>query len=62
MTDKRWHELMNNDDLDLSNSEIKEGWHFCWDWDGLLIGPGMGETKNCSCLETYKERFPELYK
>lgn len=36
--------------LELTEQEISEGWHFCYDFDGLLIGPGMGELNSCGCL------------
>jgi len=26
-----------------------QGWHFCADWDELLIGPGMPEMETCLC-------------
>ena len=45
----RWHQLMEFDDLKLTTEEIKQGWHFCHDWDGLLIGPGMAEQEACLC-------------
>lgn len=45
----RYHALMANDDLQLTPAELKAGWHFCYDWDGLLIGPGMNEIENCTC-------------
>jgi hypothetical protein len=51
MDDKRWQELMDNDDLRLTDQEIKEGWHFCPEFDGLLIGPGMDECMFCQCVE-----------
>ena len=38
-----------SDQGNLTEQEIAEGWHFCWDWDGLLIGTGMGELDSCSC-------------
>lgn len=40
---------MNNDNLKLTPEELQLGWHFCWDWDGLLVGPGMGELDSCTC-------------
>jgi hypothetical protein len=53
MTDERWHFLMSDAAWErvepLTPDEIAEGWHFCWDWDGLLIGPGMGEMQSCCC-------------
>ena len=49
MTNNRWSEVMDND-VPLTESEISEGWHFCAEWDGLLVGPGMGELEPCKCL------------
>lgn len=51
---KRYNELMKNEDLKLSKAEIKDGWHFCYEWDELLIGPGMGEMEYCSCSDVDK--------
>ena len=36
---------------ELTPAEIAEGWHFCVEWDGLLVGPGMLEINCCLCLE-----------
>ena len=33
----------------LTEEEIEAGWHFCPEWDGLLIGPGMVELEACLC-------------
>jgi dCMP deaminase len=49
MTDERWEELMNNYNSEFTQEEIKQGWHFCHDFDGLLVGPGMGEVHFCRC-------------
>ena len=49
MKDERWWALMEDDSLPLTDEEILQGWHFCPDWDGLLIGPGMGEWDGCMC-------------
>lgn len=52
MTDQRYNELMEDMDKNLTNEEIEEGWHFCWEWDGLLVGPGMeDELEPCHCFE-----------
>lgn len=45
----RWRALMADDTLPLTQAEISHGWHFCVDWDGLLVGPGMGEVRHCHC-------------
>lgn len=36
-------------DDSLSSEEISQGWHFCYNWDGLLIGPGNPKMDNCKC-------------
>lgn len=48
MTGKRYEEL-TNELVDLTDEEFKQGWHFCLNFDGLLIGPGMLEMTVCSC-------------
>ena len=56
MTDERYNTLNNDLGLlghyiaDLTSEEINEGYHFCYEWDGLLIGPGMPELRVCQCL------------
>ena len=45
----RYAELMNNEKAKLSKKERELGWHFCTDWDGLLVGPGMEEEEHCLC-------------
>lgn len=49
MTSERFTTLMADDGLQLSDDEIDSGWHFCWSWDGLLVGPGMMEASFCEC-------------
>ena len=49
MSDERWTALMRDDGLRLTQTEIGEGWHFCYDWDGLLVGPGTPELESCTC-------------
>lgn len=49
MTVTRWAQLMDNEELNLTEQEIDEGWHFCFEFDGLLVGPGMEEQKFCRC-------------
>ena len=51
MTENRWRILMADDLVALTEDEIKDGWHFCCEWDGLLVGPGMKETEHCQCAE-----------
>lgn len=49
MTPERWLELERDQSSHVEHGEIAEGWHFCPEWDGLLIGPGMGEFDHCLC-------------
>lgn len=48
MTHKRYKELMDSD-ATLTDDEKKLGYHFCPDWDFLLIGIGMKEMECCGC-------------
>lgn len=48
MNKNRWIDVMEHD-APLTPAEIEAGWHFCADWDGLLVGPGMGELRACVC-------------
>ena len=49
MTDERWHQLMADENATLSAKEIAEGWHWCPDWDFLLVGPDCPEAEFCYC-------------
>lgn len=49
MTNARWSKLMAYEAEELDPLEIAQGWHFCPEWDGLLIGPGMAELDSCPC-------------
>lgn len=49
MDDNRYTLLMRDEHSHLSTEEIESGWHFCSEWDGLLIGPEMREFDYCSC-------------
>lgn len=50
MTRRRIQHLEQSRDPHLSPREIEVGWHWCREWDGLLVGPGMGELEFCQCL------------
>lgn len=49
MTNQRWKELNDAADPRLTADEVIEGWHFCLEFDGLLVGPGSSELKFCKC-------------
>lgn len=48
MNNERYKLLMESEEL-LTADEIALGWHFCNEFDGLLVGPGMDELNYCSC-------------
>ena len=51
---------MNNMTLELRRDEIDRGWHWCYEWDGLLVGPDMEEWESCSCMSSEeKEKYVE---
>lgn len=60
MNNERWKDLMANDKLYLTVEELQEYWHFCPDWDGLLINPDMGEWKACCCEMVNKPKCREV--
>ena len=55
ISNARFVALMDNDDLPLTQEEKDAGWHFCGNWDGLLVGPGTMEWDGCTCGITPKE-------
>jgi len=50
VTRERIVELNNDPKSRLTQSEFEEGWHFCDEFDGLLVGPGMSALHCCTCL------------
>jgi len=53
--------MQNTIKSSLSKEEIKNGWHFCPDWDNILIGPGMTEMNYCIC-DINKSFHNKIYK
>ena len=57
MNTKRYIEI-DNAGTGLTKEELEQGWHFCNDWDGMLVGPGCDEADCCTCgipaIEAYK--------
>jgi len=49
MTDARYKQLNDSDDYQLTPDEIALGWHWCNEFDGLLVGPECDELHFCSC-------------
>lgn len=54
MKKARYAYLMRNQEAKLTPDEMLEGWHFCAEWDGLLLDPDdvveWGDNPNkCRC-------------
>jgi hypothetical protein len=49
MNADRWLELETNPDAKLTKEEVAEGWHFCPDWDFMLIHQHQPEYDACLC-------------
>ena len=58
MNRERYIEL-NSTGQDLSPEEWDQGWHWCVEWDGLLVGPNTEEALVCSCGHPVIERWKE---
>ena len=63
MTQERWNYLMQPFDGDesvmLTAQELADGWHWCDEWDGLLIHTDDREFEHCKCDFMKKFRTPE---
>ena len=46
----RYEELEADPNARLTDDELAEGWHWCHEWDQMLVGPGMPEMDACHCL------------
>ena len=52
MTAERYRELnMQPQQSPLTQDEFAQGWHYCWDWDGLFVNAydDEGEGASCTC-------------
>jgi hypothetical protein len=63
MSEERWNYLMQPFDGDenvmLTPQELANGWHWCDEWDGLLIHADDREFEHCKCDFMKKFRTPE---
>lgn len=50
MNPGRFNFLMSYENAQLTKEEVAEGWHFCFDWDGLLIHKDDPEAGACTCF------------
>ena len=61
MDRNRWYELETKQELNLTQEEFDEGWHFCPDWDGMLINKHTSlEGESCHCIYMYIGEIDEL--
>jgi hypothetical protein len=52
MNEDRFQQLISSpEDGTLSAEEIAEDWHWCFEFDGMLVGPGMWGDWSCGCME-----------
>ncbi len=71
MTKERIRELESIRAM-LTPEECNQGYHFCNDWDGLLVGPDDKELECCTChwedpemeakMKKAKQAMKEKYK
>jgi hypothetical protein len=63
MSQERWNYLMqpfdDNWDVMLTAEELNNGWHWCDEWDGLLIHVDDREFEHCKCDFMKKFRTPK---
>ena len=45
---ERYRHLERTGDA-LTSEEFREGWHYCLEWDGMLIHPDWPESDCCPC-------------
>lgn len=64
MNSARYRELMDSQEAMLTIEEVKEGWHFCGEFDGLLVGREVApftewgnDPYECRCGLRYPENF-----
>lgn len=50
MINERYTLLQDSDSEPFTPEEIAAGWHFCPDWDFLLLNPSMDESHSCGCF------------
>jgi hypothetical protein len=53
MDNKRYREIENSDTAELTAEEKAQGWHFCPDWDFMLVNSNdkEGEGAACTCKD-----------
>ena len=54
MKDERYKQLEKAAKVKLTEEEKQDGWHFCREWDGMLIHSSWPEYESCICKLKYK--------
>lgn len=49
MSKERWEFLERNIASHITQDDIDNGWHFCEDWDCMLIHKSWPEMESCTC-------------
>ena len=62
MSEERIEQLKNDQSLELTDEELALGYHFCYDWDGLLVEPGSNKMQHCFCKGINKKIHKNLFK
>ena len=59
MDDQRWQFLSDATGpcVFLRPEEMEAGWHWCHDWDGMLVGPEMAAQDGCTCFARLAEEI-----
>lgn len=55
MKNDRLHDLYTGVSEKLTDEELSQGWHWCYDFDGLIVGPDTAEEESCNCNDILKE-------
>ncbi len=55
MDSQRFKYLDRDEEGKLTQEELDQGWHWCYDFDGMLVGPGTVEAEHCSCNTALKD-------
>jgi hypothetical protein len=51
--DAKRYWMVNGEWSKLTQEELREGWHYCAEWDQMLVGPTMPEWEACLCFKAH---------
>ena len=60
MTPERYRELNGPFSIDLTVAEMRQGYHFCPDWDFMLIRLSEPGGEPCYCQAWTEEQIAEV--